>query len=170
MASRRAEPMRARATGAISRDQDYRRPLQPRLAGKLSRTDRHDVGLCRRLGAVVHDGRAAARRMDEPASGRTAGRLALRDRSTDRPGRLRAAYGAHRGLRTRRRPPRCQRRSSRHRCEGAAYRACDHDLTASYFRLAAQKADARRAHARSYRGLVLLQVGTALVTPTDGQL
>jgi hypothetical protein len=49
------------ATGVSCHDQDYRRALQ----SLLSRTDRHHLGLRRRFDAVLPDGRATARRVDE---------------------------------------------------------------------------------------------------------
>src|SRR6266568_3307645 len=76
------------ATGLSSRDQDHRRALQSLLSGKLPRADRHHLGLRRRLDAVLPDGCAAARRVDEAASGRTPGGLALRDRQTGWQGSL----------------------------------------------------------------------------------
>jgi hypothetical protein len=68
--------------GLSSRDQDHRRALQSFLSGKLPRADRHHLGFRRRLDAVLPHGRAAACRLDEAASGRTPGGLALRDRQT----------------------------------------------------------------------------------------
>lgn len=53
------------AMGLFSHDQDHRRALQSLLSGKLPRADRHHLGLRRRLDAVLPDGRAAARRVDE---------------------------------------------------------------------------------------------------------
>jgi hypothetical protein len=76
------------ATGFCGRDQDHRRALQSLLSGKLPRGDRHHLGLRGRLDAVLHDGRAAARRVDEAASGRTPSGLALRDRHTGWQGSL----------------------------------------------------------------------------------
>src|SRR6185295_13810529 len=58
------------ATGVSCRDQDYRRALQSLVSGQLPRADGDDLGLCQRLDAVLPDGRAAARRVDEPASRR----------------------------------------------------------------------------------------------------
>jgi len=69
------------ATG-ISRDQDHRRALQPILAGRLPRADRHHVGLRRRLDDFLPDGRASTCRLDEAACGRVPCGLALRDRQT----------------------------------------------------------------------------------------
>ena len=68
------------ATGGSCRDRDHRRALQSLVSGKLLRADRHHLGLRRRLDAVLPDGRAAARRMDEAASGRAPGGVALRNR------------------------------------------------------------------------------------------
>jgi hypothetical protein len=76
------------ATGVSGRDQDHRRALQPFLSDKLPRADRHHLGLRRRFDAVLPDGRAAARRMDEPASGRAPGGMALRCWSTGSQGSL----------------------------------------------------------------------------------
>src|ERR1700730_15882922 len=70
------------ATGFSCRDQDHRRALQSLLSGKLPRADRHHLGLRWRLDAVLSDGRAAARRVDEAASGRAPCGMALRDRQT----------------------------------------------------------------------------------------
>ena len=67
------------ATGVSGRDQDHRRALQPFFSDKLPRADRHHLGLRGRLDAVLPDGCAAARRVDEPASGRAPGGMALRD-------------------------------------------------------------------------------------------
>jgi hypothetical protein len=66
-------------TGGSSRDQNHSRALQSLFSDKLPRADRHHLGLRRRLDAVLPDGRAAARRVDEPASGRAPGGMALRD-------------------------------------------------------------------------------------------
>jgi hypothetical protein len=71
--------MRIAATGFF-RDQDHRRALQSFFAGNLPRTNRHDLGLRRRLDAVLPDGRAAARRLDEVPPGRAPCGMALRDR------------------------------------------------------------------------------------------
>jgi hypothetical protein len=68
------------ATGFSSRDQDHRRALQSLLSGKLPRAHRHHLGLRRGLNAILPDGRAAARGVDEAASGRAPGGMALRDR------------------------------------------------------------------------------------------
>ena len=70
------------ATGLSCRDPDHRRALQSLLSGKLPRADRHYLGLRGRLDAVLPDGRAAARRVDEGPSGRAPGGMALRDRQT----------------------------------------------------------------------------------------
>src|SRR5262249_52656490 len=70
------------------RDQDYRGALQSLLANKLPRTDCHHFGLRRGLDAVLSDGRAATRRVDEAASGRAPGGMALRDWQTGWQGRL----------------------------------------------------------------------------------
>ena len=72
------------ATGLSCRDQDHRRALQSLLSGKLPRADRDHLGLRRRLDAVLPDGRAAARRVDEEPSRRAPGGMALRDRRTGR--------------------------------------------------------------------------------------
>src|SRR3981081_158236 len=66
------------ATGFSCRDKDHRRALQSLLSGKLPRADRHHLGLRSRLDAVLPDGRAAARRVDEAASRRAPGGMALR--------------------------------------------------------------------------------------------
>jgi hypothetical protein len=76
------------ATGSCCRDQDHRRALQSLLSGKLPRADCHHLGLRRRLDAVLSNGRAAARRVDEPASGRAPGGMALRDWQTSGQGSL----------------------------------------------------------------------------------
>ena len=70
------------ATELSCRDQDHRGSLQSLLSGKLPRADRHHLGLRRRIDAVLPDGRAAARRVDETASGRALSGMALRDRQT----------------------------------------------------------------------------------------
>src|SRR6476661_9396352 len=70
------------ATGFSCRDQDHRRALQSLRSGKLPRADRHHLGLCRRLDAVLPDGRTAARQVDEAASGRAPGGMARRDWQT----------------------------------------------------------------------------------------
>src|SRR6266853_3327242 len=75
-------------TGFSCRDQDHRRALQSLLSGKLLRADRHHLGLRRRLDAVLPDGRAAARRVDEAASRRAPGGMALRDWQTGWQGSL----------------------------------------------------------------------------------
>ena len=75
-------------TGLSCRDQDHRRALQSLLSGKLPRADRDHLGLRWRLGAVLPDGRAAARRVDESASGRAPGGMALRHRQTGWQGSL----------------------------------------------------------------------------------
>ena len=72
----------------LSRDQDHRRALQSVLSGKLPRADRHHLGLRQCLDAVLPDGRAAARRVDEGASGRAPSGMALRDRQTGWQGSL----------------------------------------------------------------------------------
>src|SRR5260221_12005842 len=77
------------ATMGLSRDQDHRRALQSVSSGKLPRADRHHLGLRQRLDAVLPDGRAAARRVDEGPSGRAPGGMALRDRQTGWQGSLR---------------------------------------------------------------------------------
>src|SRR5207245_10548940 len=91
---RSAAPMRIVATGLSCRDQDYRRALQSLLSGNLPRADRHHLGLRWRLDAVLLDGRAAARRVDEAASSRAPCGMALRDWHTEWQGRLgwRAAF------------------------------------------------------------------------------
>jgi len=70
------------ATGVLCRDQDHRRALQSLVSGKLLRADRYHLGLRRRLDAVLSHGRAAARRVDETASCRAPGGVALRNRQT----------------------------------------------------------------------------------------
>ena len=72
----------------LDRDQDHRRALQSVLSGKLPRADRHYLGLRRGLNAILPDGRAAARGVDEAASRRAPGGMALRDRQTGRQGSL----------------------------------------------------------------------------------
>ena len=67
------------ATGVSCRDQDRRRAVQSLLSDKLPRTDRHHLGLRRGLDAVLPAGRAATRRVDEAASSRAPGGMALRD-------------------------------------------------------------------------------------------
>src|SRR5215510_4138679 len=76
------------ATGVSCRDQDHRRALQSLLSDELPRTDRDHLGLRRRLAAVLPCGRAAARRVDEAASGRAPGGMALRDWKTGWQGSL----------------------------------------------------------------------------------
>src|SRR6202011_3460729 len=85
---RSAAPMLIAAMEFSCRDQDHRRALQSLLSGKLPRADRHHLGLRRRLDAVLPDGRAAARRVDEAASGRAPCCMALRDRKTGWQGSL----------------------------------------------------------------------------------
>ena len=76
------------ATGFSCRDKDHRGALQSLLSGKLPRADRHHLGLRSRLDAVLPDGRAAARRVDEAASRRAPGGMALRDWQTGWQGSL----------------------------------------------------------------------------------
>src|SRR4030088_1386900 len=76
------------ATGFSCRDQDHRRALQSLLPGKLPRADRHHLRLRSGLNAVLPDGRAAARGVDEAASGRAPGGMALRDWQTGWQGSL----------------------------------------------------------------------------------
>src|SRR5712672_200319 len=76
------------ATGFSCRDQDHRRALQSLLSGKLPRADRHHLGLRRGLNAILPDGRAAARGVDEAVSRRAPGGMALRDRQTGWQGSL----------------------------------------------------------------------------------
>ena len=76
------------AMGVSGRDQDHRRALQSFFSDKLPRADRHHLGRCRHLDAVLPDGRAAARRVDESASGRAPSGMALRGWSTGSPGSL----------------------------------------------------------------------------------
>ena len=76
------------ATGFSCRDQDHRGALQSLLSGKLPRADRYHLGLRQRLDAVLPDGRAAARRVDEAASDRAPCGMALRDRQTGWQGSL----------------------------------------------------------------------------------
>src|SRR5882757_4372576 len=85
---RSAAPMPIAATGLSCRDQDHRRALQSLRSGKLPRTDRHHLGLRWSLDAVLPDGRAAARRVDEAASRRALGGMALRDWKTGWQGSL----------------------------------------------------------------------------------
>jgi len=76
------------AAWVCCRDQDHRRPLQSLFSHELPRTDSHHLGLRRGLDAVLPDGRTAARRVDEAASGRAPRGMALRDRQTGWQGRL----------------------------------------------------------------------------------
>src|ERR1700741_2378073 len=76
------------ATGVSGRDQDHRPAVSALLSDELPRTDRHHLGLRRRLAAVLPCGRAAARRVDEAASGRAPGGMALRDWKTGWQGSL----------------------------------------------------------------------------------
>src|SRR5260370_7856750 len=76
------------AGGFCCRDQDHRGGLESLLSGKLSRADRHHLGLRRGLNALLPDGRAAARGMDEAASRRAPGGMALRDWQTGWQGSL----------------------------------------------------------------------------------
>jgi hypothetical protein len=76
------------AAVGLSRDQDHRRALQSVLSGRLPRADRHHLGFRQRLDAVLRDGRAAARRVDEGPSGRAPSGMALRDRQTGWQGSL----------------------------------------------------------------------------------
>src|SRR6266850_6268568 len=76
------------ATGFSCRDKDHRRALQSLLSGKLPRADRHHLGLRCRLDAVLPDRSAAARRVDEAASRRAPGGMALRDWQTGWQGSL----------------------------------------------------------------------------------
>src|ERR1700754_404978 len=85
---RSAAPMPIAATEFSRRDQDHRRALQSLLSGKLPRADRHHLGLRRGLNAILPDGRAAARGVDEAASRRAPGGMALRDRQTGWQGSL----------------------------------------------------------------------------------
>ena len=81
-------PMPVVARGFSCRDQDHRRALQSLLSGKLSRADRHHLGNRRGLNAILPDGRAAARGVDEAASRRAPGGMALRDWQTGWQGSL----------------------------------------------------------------------------------
>ena len=92
---RSAAPKPFAATGVSCRDRDHRRALQSLVSGQLPRADGDDLGLCQRLDAVLPDGRAAARRVDEPASRRAPGGMALRDGQAGWQGRL--AEGGKRG-------------------------------------------------------------------------
>src|SRR5260370_19392744 len=85
---RLAAPMPVIAAGFSCRDQDHRRALQSLLPGKLSRADRHQLGFRRGLIAILPDGRAAARGVDEAASSRAPGGMALRDWQTGWQGSL----------------------------------------------------------------------------------
>src|SRR5882757_2652284 len=85
---RLAAPMSVVATGFSCRDQDHRRALQSLLPGKLPRADRHHLRLRSGLNAILPDGRAATRGVDEAASGRAPGGVALRDRQTGWQGSL----------------------------------------------------------------------------------
>ena len=76
------------ATGGSCRDQDHRRALQSLLSGKLPRADRYHLGVRRRVDAVLSDGRSAARRVDEAASRRAPGGMAVRDWKTGWQGSL----------------------------------------------------------------------------------
>jgi hypothetical protein len=96
------------ATGFSCRDQDHRCALQSLLPGKLPRADRHHLGLRGDLDSFLPDGRAATRRVDEAASGRAPGGMALRDRQTGWQGSLerKAAFlGSSRPIRS---APSCQ--------------------------------------------------------------
>jgi hypothetical protein len=83
------EETRVSHTISGHRDQDRRRALQSLLSGQLPRAYRHHLRLRRRLDAVLPDGRAAACRLDEAASGRALGHMALRNRQTGWQGSLR---------------------------------------------------------------------------------
>jgi len=85
---RQVAPKSSAATAVCCRDQDHRRTMQSLVSGKLSRADRYHLGLCQCLDAVLPDGRTAARRVDEPASGPAPGGMALRDWQAGRQGRL----------------------------------------------------------------------------------
>jgi hypothetical protein len=82
------------ATGFSCRDQDHRRALQSLLSGELPRADRHYLRLRCGLNAILPDGCAAARGVDEAASRGAPGGMALRDRQTGWQGSLgwRAAF------------------------------------------------------------------------------
>jgi hypothetical protein len=69
-------------------DQDHRSALQSLLFGKLPRADRHYLRLRRRFDAVLPNGRTAARRVDEAASGRAPGGMAVRGRQAGWQGSL----------------------------------------------------------------------------------
>src|SRR4030088_471694 len=92
------------ATGFSCRDKNRRRALQSLLSGKLPRADRHHLGLRSRLDAVLPDGRAAARRVDEAASRRAPGGMALHDWQTGWQGALRVESSFPRGSQPVRRP------------------------------------------------------------------
>lgn len=67
------------ALKSLSRDDhDPCCALQPVFSGKLPGVDGHHIGLRQCLDAVLFDGRATARRVDETASGRASGGMALR--------------------------------------------------------------------------------------------
>src|ERR1700675_1325535 len=85
---RSVAPMPIAATGFSCRDQNHRRALQSLLSGKLPRADRHHLGLRRGLNAILSDGRAAAGGVDEAASRRAPGGMALRDRQAGWKGNL----------------------------------------------------------------------------------
>jgi len=85
---RSAAPLPIVATRFSCRDQDHRLALQSLFSGKLPRADRHHLGLRRHLDAVLPDGRAAARRVDETASRRAPSGVALRDWQTGWKGSL----------------------------------------------------------------------------------
>jgi hypothetical protein len=70
------------------RDQGHRRALQSLTSRKLPRADRHHLGLRRGLNAIVPDGRAAARGVDEAASRRAAGGMAMCGRQAEWQGNL----------------------------------------------------------------------------------
>ena len=79
---RSAAPLAIVATGFSGHDQDYRRALQSLFSGNLPRADSHHIRVRVRLHAILPDRRAAARRVDEAASGRAPCGMALRDRQT----------------------------------------------------------------------------------------
>ena len=67
------------ALKSLSRDDhDPCCTLQPVFSGKLPGVDGHHIGLRRRLNAVLFDGCATVRRVDETTSSRAAGGMALR--------------------------------------------------------------------------------------------
>jgi hypothetical protein len=70
------------------RDQDHRCALQFLLSGQLPRAGRYELRLRGRHYAVLPGRRAAARRLDEAASGRTPCGMALRDRQAGWQGSL----------------------------------------------------------------------------------